>query len=366
MAQEIILRLDEAQDFRGLSSAEASLRSELKKRILGWLVIEKARKKQCARISYVKEGDANTCFFHLRANGRRRKNFIQKLQEGPHCFFKHSDKHRLIQEHFEKAMSAPLPRTRDFSWTDLALPAVDLSSLDRPFTDSEVWQAIFLLPQDKAPGPDGFTGHFFKKCWPLIQPDIMAAIHSLYNLRCRDLDLLNKANIILIPKKDGAISIGDFRPISLIHGVAKIVTKVLALRLTPFLSELISPCQSAFIKNCSIHDNFLYVRNLTRKFHRARNPTLLLKLDISKAFDSVRWDYLLTLLQCKSFPPKWCNWITALLTTSSSRIMLNGIPLDPIQHGRGLRQGGPSPLCSSSLPLTHCTDCFKSLLRGVC
>jgi hypothetical protein len=119
------------------------------------------------------------------------------------------------------------------------------------------------MPQDKAPGPDGFTGHFFKKCWPLIHPDIMAAIHSLYNLRCKDLDLLNKANIILIPRKDGALSIGDFRPISLIHGVAKIVTKVLALRLTPFLSELISPCQSAFIKKRSIHDNFLYVRNLT-------------------------------------------------------------------------------------------------------
>jgi hypothetical protein len=234
-------------------------------------------------------------------------------------------------------MSAPLPHTRDFSWNDLALPAVDLSSLDFPFTESEVWQAICLMPQDKAPGPDGFTGHFFKRYWLLIRQDIMAAINSFYNLRSNDLDLLNKANIILIQKKDDADSIGDFKPISLIHGVSKIVTKVLALRLAPFLSDLISPCQSAFIKKRSIHDNFLYVRNLTRKFHRARNPTLLLKLDISKAFDSVRWDYWLTLLQRRGFPLKWCNWITALLATSSSRVMLNGIPLDPILHGRGLR-----------------------------
>jgi hypothetical protein len=234
-------------------------------------------------------------------------------------------------------MSAPLPHTRDFSWNDLALPTVDLSSLDFPFTESEVWQAICLMPQDKAPGPDGFTGHFFKRYWLLIRQDIMAAINSFYNLRSNDLDLLNKANIILIQKKDDADSIGDFKPISLIHGVAKIVTKVLALRLAPFLSDLISPCQSAFIKKRSIHDNFLYVRNLTRKFHRARNPTLLLKLDISKAFDSVRWDYWLTLLQRRGFPLKWCNWITALLATSSSRVMLNGIPLDPILHGRGLR-----------------------------
>jgi hypothetical protein len=79
MAQEVILRLDEAQDSRPLSPAEHNLRHKLKKRILGWLVVEKARKRQTARISCIKEGDANTRFFHLRANGRRRKNFIQRL-----------------------------------------------------------------------------------------------------------------------------------------------------------------------------------------------------------------------------------------------------------------------------------------------
>ena len=87
------------------------------------------------------------------------------------------------------------------------------------------------------------------------------------------------------------------------------------------------------------------MRNLTRKFHRTKSPALLLKLDISKAFDSVRWDYLLSLMQRRGFPMRWRNWISSLLSTSTSRIMLNGTPLDPIQHGRGLRQGDPlSPL----------------------
>jgi retron-type reverse transcriptase len=173
----------------------------------------------------------------------------------------------------------------------------------------------------------------------------MAAIDSLYNLRSQDLNLLNKANIILVPKKDGVESIRDFRPISLIHGVAKIITKVLALRLAPLINNLISPCQSAFIKRRSIHANFLYARNLTRRFHRTKTLALLLKLDISKAFDSVRWDYLISLMQRSGFPLRWRNWITALLTTSTSRVLLNGIPLDPIRHGRGLKQGNPvSPL----------------------
>jgi hypothetical protein len=141
--------------------------------------------------------------------------------------------------------------------------AHDLTSLDRPFTEEEIRKAVCLLPRDKAPGPDGFTGHFFKHCWQTIRADVSAAITSFYYNRCRDLNLLNKANIILIPKKEGAEDIRDFRPISLIHAVAKIITKILALRLAPFMNDLISPCQSAFIKKRSIHDNFLYVRNLT-------------------------------------------------------------------------------------------------------
>jgi hypothetical protein len=110
----------------------------------------------------------------------------------------------------------------------------------------------------------------------------MAAIYSLHALRCGDLNLLNKANIVLVPKKDGAENVSHYRPISLIHAIAKIITKVLALRLALHVHSLISPCQSAFIKGRSIRDNFLYVRNIARRFHRNKSPTLLVKLDISK------------------------------------------------------------------------------------
>jgi mannosylglycoprotein endo-beta-mannosidase len=167
----------------------------------------------------------------------------------------------------------------------------------------------------------------------------MAAVQAFYDLCCHDLNLLNKANIILLPKKDGAENVRDFRPISLIHAIAKIFTKVLALRLAPLMGQLISTSQSAFIKKRNIHDNFLYVRNLTRRFHRTKTSALLLKLDISKAFDSVRWDYLLSVMQHRGFPTRWQNWVTTLLSSSSLRIMLNGTPLLPIQHGRGLRLG---------------------------
>jgi hypothetical protein len=208
------------------------------------------------------------------------------------------------------------------------------------------------MPQSKAPEPDGFTGHFFGICWQTIKADVIHAVNSFYDLRCQHLNLLNKANIILLPKKEGVESISDSRPISPMHAIAKIITKILALRLAPLADKLIYNCQSAFIKRRSIHDNFLYVHNLTRRFHRTKTPTLLLKLDISKAFDSVRWGYLLSLLERRVFPRRWMSWVASLLTTSTSRVMLNGVPLDPVQHGRGPRQGDPLSPCFSSSPLT--------------
>lgn len=57
---------------------------------------------------------------------------------------------------------------------------------------------------DKAPGPDGFTGKYFKSCWDIIKDNIVAAFNALHDARSTHVNLLNSANVILIPKKDGA------------------------------------------------------------------------------------------------------------------------------------------------------------------
>jgi hypothetical protein len=87
----------------------------------------------------------------------------------------------------------------------------------------------------------------------------MHAMHNLFAMNAQGFELMNSANIILLPKKADALRVTDFRPISLIHSIAKIFSKMLAIILVPHLNSLVSGCQSAFIERRSIHDNFLYV-----------------------------------------------------------------------------------------------------------
>lgn len=169
----------------------------------------------------------------------------------------------------------------------------------------------------------------------------MAAMQCFYELRAGPLGKLNGATIVLLPKTVTAESLKDFRPISLIHSFAKLITKTPAIRLSKHNGNLISSAQSAFIKRRCIQDNFMYVRNLARAYHRTKTPALLFKLDISKAFDTVSWEYVLDMLENRGFSPRWREWITLLFRTAHSTVLLNGVAGMTINHARGFRQGDP-------------------------
>jgi hypothetical protein len=108
---------------------------------------------------------------------------------------------------------------------------------------------------------------------------------------------------------------------------------------------MVSSNQSVFVKKQCIHGNFTLVQSLIKELHRKKISAMFIKLDITEAFDSIYWEYLLDLMERLGFEPKWREWISIALDTSSSCNMLNGMPGRPIKHERGLRQVNPlSPM----------------------
>jgi hypothetical protein len=115
----------------------------------------------------------------------------------------------------------------------------DLSSLGRPFTADEIWVVVKELPLDKAPGPDGFTGHFYHSAWLIIKRDVIRAFDALSSMDCRSFHHLNDALLILLPKLPDPVSLGDYRPISLIHNFGIFFQK-------RYLTALLRCCRSWF------------------------------------------------------------------------------------------------------------------------
>jgi hypothetical protein len=179
----------------------------------------------------------------------------------------------------------------------LDLPQLHLDNLCNRFTEEEILGVIRALPPDKAPGPDGFTNRFFQVAWNIIRPDIMRTFDALWHMDARSFHVINEAMTVLLPKIAAPTTIRDYRPISLIHGLGKLMSKVLANRLSPRLHEMVSPNQSAFIKSRSIQDNFRFVRSSARALQAKRKSCLLLKVDIARAFDFVSWPFLMEILQ---------------------------------------------------------------------
>jgi hypothetical protein len=130
----------------------------------------------------------------------------------------------------------------------------------------------------------------------------MAVFYALWHADMRNFHVLNEALTILLPKTCAAATIKDYRPISLIHVVGKLIAKVLGNKLGPRLDQLAHHNQSTFIKCRFIQHNFKFVQSLEKLLHSRKIPSLLLKIDIARASDSVSWPFLIKILDHLGFP----------------------------------------------------------------
>ena len=165
----------------------------------------------------------------------------------------------------------------------------------------------------------------------------------------------------------------DFRPISLCNVIYKIISKVLANRLKQILPQLIAPSQSAFVPGRLITDNVLVAYETLHTMHcrrKGRKGALAKKLDISKAYDCVEWEFLKGLMVRLGFPKLWIERVMRCVSTPSFSECVNGKEYGTILPTRGLRQGDPlSPylflLCAEGFSALLAKSKEKGRIKGV-
>ncbi|XP_057448644.1 uncharacterized protein LOC130740150 [Lotus japonicus] len=137
------------------------------------------------------------------------------------------------------------------------------------------------------------------------------------------------------------MGLNDFRTISLVGCMYKIVSKILASRLKIKLSKLIDVNQFAFLGGRNMLDSVLIVNEIISEAKNKKIPSLVFKVDYEKAYDSVQWDFLLCMLQRMNFCNKWVTWIKGSLESNSVSVLVNGSPTQEFKMWKGLRQGDP-------------------------
>ncbi|GJR51498.1 RNA-directed DNA polymerase, eukaryota [Tanacetum coccineum] len=149
-----------------------------------------------------------------------------------------------------------------------------------------------------------------------------------------------------------------------------LIPKVLANRLALVISDLISDTQSAFVANRQILDGPFILNELLHWCKRKKKQAIFFKVDFAKAYGSVRWDYLLDVLEAFSFGGNWCNWIRGTFSFAKASILVNGSPTSEFPFYCGLKQGDPlSPylfiLVMESLHLSFTRAINEGVFKGI-
>ncbi|CAN1753153.1 Transposon TX1 uncharacterized 149 kDa protein [Linum perenne] len=231
--------------------------------------------------------------------------------------------------------------------------------------------ALFYMHPDKASSPDGFNPGFYQKMWDVIGTDVVAASKNWLAAKSFSLKI-RETTIVLLPKVTTPQSMKDLRPISLCNVLYRLVAKVLANRLKRVMPSCVGAEQSTFLKGRSISDNVLIdfeTLHAVKIKQRTKQDLAVLKIDISKAFDRVKWGNLGSILRRLGFSQTRIGWMLMCVGLTNYRVLMNGEFREIVKPGRELRQRCPlSPflfnLCAEGLAAMLNSEVRKGRIQG--
>ncbi|KAF0722616.1 hypothetical protein Ae201684P_011959 [Aphanomyces euteiches] len=226
----------------------------------------------------------------------------------------------IFTAHWRSIMIAPtdtpLPDAAQVSQVinhvDSELSPEQRNDLDRPTATSELRDAIKSVRKNKSPGPDGWPAVFFQTA-----PETFAAILSIvfeYQRKQHGCLLTHqhKSSITLLYKKGDRTDPGNYHPIALMPVEVKILSRVLAYRLSAVAATLIHPSQAGFVIGRSMADHIHLIDALQHKATRDNEEWYATFLDFAKAYDMVRWSFLFEVMEKMNIGPDFLSWVHLL------------------------------------------------------
>nr|GEZ49059.1 RNA-directed DNA polymerase, eukaryota [Tanacetum cinerariifolium] len=276
-------------------------RSELHSNLYNINQMESKEYLQKSKIKWDIEGDENSKLFHGLINKKRFQLAICRVFiDGIWCTNPKKLKEAFFK-HFEARFKKPVNRRLKINFLfSKRLSDVQASDLERRVSRDEI-----------------------RKYWNLVDSNLCDAVEHFFETGSFP-NGCNSSFVALILKITDAKFVNDYRPISLIGSVYKVVTKVLANRLALVILDLISDTQSAFVANRQILDGPFILNELLHWCKRKKKQVMFFKVDFAKAYDSIRWDYLLDVMEAFGFGNIWCKWIRGTFSFAKASVLVNG------------------------------------------
>lgn len=290
--------------------------------------IEENVLKQRSKMHWLHLGDRNNKVFHNAAKIREMENAIREIKCQSGVVVTSQEEIKIEAERFFHEFLSYTPANTGNITVEEVQEIINFrcsederSKLIRPITDEEIREVLFRMPSNKAPGPDGYKPEFFKSAWSIIGKDFTTAVHSFFSKGFLPKGL-NTTILALIPKKDCAEEMKDYRPISCCNVLYKVISKIIANRLKGTLPQCITYNQSAFVRDRLLVENLLLATEIIKDYHKDDvSPRCAMKIDIAKDFDSVDWSFLINTLKALNMPDQFVHWIKLCVCTPSFSVL---------------------------------------------
>jgi len=319
--------------------------NQMKLNLFNLKYAEKAFFSEKLKWNFLKDNDRGTSFFHALMSHRHQKSFILAIQCSNGELTTSIDEVSAEFVHFYQNL---LGTSSTISPINEAVvhsgPCLDVNHSDfllAPISNEAIKETLFSIGIDKAPGPDSYSSLFFKKSWDIVNADFYATVQDFFSSR-QILKHINHSIVALVPKSANVNSANVFRPISCCNVIYKVISKILAGRLSHALQDIIGPAQNAFLGGQNMIDNINLAQELLRHYGRKRtSPRCLIKVDFRKAFNSVQWPFLRDLLHLLGFPQRFVHLVMLCVETSSFLVAINGNLYGFFPGKCGVWQGDP-------------------------